>query len=66
MAKCIHVCASRNALFALDEEGGISHVNVKLLATRESGERRVSEAARRLPLVVPLYRLESRRWVEGS
>jgi len=29
MANCIHVCASRNALFALDEEDDISHVNVK-------------------------------------
>jgi hypothetical protein len=60
MAKFIQVCASHNALFALDEEG--------VAPTRRRGSswsplvhprRRVSEAARGLPLVVPLDRLES-------
>ena len=45
MAKLIQVCASLNALFALDEEGNIyqyhfkSKTWVKLVATRESEEK---------------------------
>ena len=64
MAKFIQVCASHNALFALDEEGDVYqyHFNsktwVKLVATRDP-RRRVREAARGLPLVLRLDRLES-------
>jgi hypothetical protein len=67
----IQVCASQNALFALDEQGEIYpyYFNVKTpvrpVATRES-EEKSTEAARGLPLVVVLPRLESRLWVEGS
>jgi hypothetical protein len=46
MTKFIQICASRNDLFALDEEGDVYqyHFNVKtwvkLVGSRESGEGR--------------------------